>query len=224
LDGLGEAIIDQLVDHKMVDNPADLYFLKTGQFAELERMAEKSAANLIAAIEASKKRDLWRLIFSLGIRQVGAKMAQTLETRFENIDELMTADKDTLEKIHDTGPVAAENIVAFFKLERNRQLIARLKKAGVNCTAGGKKQEGKVKLAGKIFVLTGTLADYSRTEAEELIRKLGGRTAESVSKKTSFVIAGAEPGSKLAKAKELGVPVLNEDEFNALTRIFHEDS
>jgi len=219
IDGLGEAIVDQLVDQKLVANPADLYSLKTGQFAALERMAEKSAGNIVNALEASKKRDLWRLIFSLGIRQVGAKMAQTLETQFEQIDELMAADKGTLEKIPDMGPVAAENIVAFFKLERNRQLIARLKKAGVNCTAGAKKQEGReknAKLAGKTFVLTGTLGNYSRTEAEELIRQLGGRTAESVSKKTSFVVAGGEPGSKLKKANELGVPVLNEEEFNKM--------
>lgn len=216
IEGLGEAIADQLVDRKIVQNPADLYFLKTEQIAGLERMADKSTDNIIKAIEDSKKRDLWRLIFALGIRQVGAKMAQTLETRFTNIDELMAADKETLEKTHDMGPVAAENIVAFFKLERNRQLIARLKKAGVNCKAGAQKQDSNKKLAGKTFVLTGTLAVYSRPEAEEFIRKLGGRMASAVSKKTSFVVAGAEPGSKLKKAKELGIPVLNEDEFNKM--------
>lgn len=216
IEGLGEAVIDQLVDRKMVGGPADLYFLKIKQIAELERMADKSAGNIIKAIKGSQNRDLWRLIFALGIRQVGVKMAQTLAAQFAGIDELMTANKETLETIHDMGPVAAVSIVAFFKLERNRQLIARLKKAGLNCKASAKKQEDPAGLADKIFVLTGTLANYSRPQAEELIRKLGGQTASTVSKKTSFVVAGDEPGSKLAKAKELGVPVLNEDEFNKM--------
>jgi DNA ligase (NAD+) len=216
IEGLGEAIIDQLVDKKMAGNPADLYSLKAEQIAGLERMADKSAANIISAMEASKKRDLWRLIFALGIRQVGAKMAQTLETRFNNIDELMAADRENLEKTHDMGPVAAESIIAFFKSERNQLLIARLKKAGVNCAATPKKQEGHAQLAGKTFVLTGTLAGLSRTEAEELIRRHGGRTAGGVSKKTSFVLAGTDPGSKFSRAKELGVRVINEDEFKKL--------
>jgi len=216
IEGLGEAIIDQLVDLKIVQSPADLYALNAGRIAALERMAEKSAGNIIKAVEDSKNRDLWRIIFALGIRQVGAKMAQTLETRFESIDELMAVDQETLEKIPDLGPVAAASIFAFFKSERNQQLIARLKKAGVNCKAKAKKDEAHSILAGKIFVLTGTLAGYSRPEAEEYIRRLGGQTASAVSKKTSFVVAGAEPGSKLRKAKELGVTVLNEDEFNKM--------
>lgn len=216
IEGLGPAIIDQLVDQKLVENPADLYFLKPGQIAGLERMAEKSAGNIIKAIADSKNRDLWRLIFALGIRQVGAKMAQTLATRFAGLNELMASDRETLEKTPDMGPVAAASIIAFFESERNRPLIARLKKAGVNCTSTAKIQTRDEKLAGKIFVLTGTLAGYSRPEAEELILKLGGQTAAAVSKKTSFVIAGTEPGSKLKKARELGVPVLNEDEFKKM--------
>ncbi|MDO9542790.1 MAG: NAD-dependent DNA ligase LigA, partial [Kiritimatiellia bacterium] len=185
IEGLGPAIIDQLVDRKIVQNPADLYLLKTEQITGLERLAEKSSGNIIKAIEDSKNRDLWRLVFALGIRQVGAKMAQILETRFKNIDELMAANPEVLEKIPDMGPVAAASIVSFFESERNRQLIARLKKADVNCKASAAKQEGDLKLAGKIFVLTGALADYSRPEAEEFIRKLGGQIAASVSKKTS---------------------------------------
>jgi DNA ligase (NAD+) len=218
IEGLGEAVIDQLVDQKLVGNPADLYFLKPEQLAGLERMADKSASNLVAGIEASKKRDLWRIIFALGIRQVGAKMAQNLENKFSNIDELMAAGQETLETIHDMGPVAAANIVAFFKSEINRQLIARLKTAGINFKANGKKQGNGQKLAGKTFVLTGALAGRTRPETEELIRSLGGRTASAVSKKTSFVIAGTDAGSKLAKAKELGIPALNEDEFNAMIK------
>jgi len=216
IEGLGPAMIDQLVDRKIVQNPADLYSLKKEDISGLERMAEKSATNLFVAIEASQKRDLWRLIFALGIRQVGAKMAQTLETNFQNIDEIMAANQETLERIPDMGPVASANIVAFFKSERNRQLITRLKKAGLNCKAGAKKQEDGLGLAGKTFVLTGALAKYSRPEAEEFIRKLGGQTVSAVSKKTSFVVAGGDPGSKLKKARELGIPVLNEDEFNKM--------
>lgn len=218
IEDLGEAIIDQLVDKKMAGNPADLYYLDSAAIAGLERMAEKSAANIMNALEKSKKRDLWRLIFALGIRQVGAKTAQTLETRFDNIDEFMASGMDELVKIPDLGPVAAASIVAFFKLERNQLLIARLKKAGVNCAAAPKKLEARARLSGKTFVLTGMLAGYSREEAKELIRKLGGRTAESVSQKTSFVVAGVDPGSKLAKAKKLGIPVLDEDELKKLLR------
>jgi len=224
IEGLGPALIDQLVDRKIAQTPADLYSLKKEDIAGLERMAEKSAANLFAAIEASKKRDLWRLVFALGIRQVGAKMAQTLENRFQNIDELMAASQETLERIPDLGPVAAASIFTFFKSERNQLLIARLKKAGLNCEASVKKQEDGLRLAGKIFVLTGALAGHSRPEAEEFIRKLGGQTASAVSKKTSFLVAGADPGSKLKKAKELGIPVLNEDEFEKLILGLKDDS
>ncbi|MDD5484163.1 MAG: NAD-dependent DNA ligase LigA [Kiritimatiellae bacterium] len=214
IEGLGEALVDQLVDRGMARNPADLYFLKKEQIAGLERMAEKSAANLMTAIEDSKKRDLWRLIFALGIRQVGAKMAQTLETHFTGLDEIMAADRETLEKIPDLGPVAADAIAAFFKMERNISLITRLKEAGVRWKAGSKTKSGP--LAGKTFVLTGALAGYSRPEAEELIRRRGGRAASAVSKKTSFVVAGNEPGSKLAQAQKLGIPVLSEEEFRKM--------
>lgn len=216
IEGLGEAIINQLVDRKMVASPADLYSLTAEQIAGLERMADKSAANLINGIAASKNRDLWRLIFALGIRQVGSKMAQTLEEHFPDIAALAASAAETLESIHDLGPVAAASIVAFFKSERNRRLLAQLEKAGVNFKATAPKPAGHPRLAGKTFVLTGTLAGYSRPAAEEIIRKLGGQTAAAVSKKTAYVVAGADPGSKLAKAKKLGVPVLNEEEFNAL--------
>jgi len=218
IEGLGEAIIDQLVDKGLVASPADLYFLEAGQISELERMADKSAGNIMNALAESKKRDLWRLIFALGIRQVGAKMAQTLETHFNNIDELMAVDRETLEKIHDMGPVASESIVAFFKSEKNLRLIERLRKAGVSCRAEAKPKNENSKLAGKTFVLTGTLVNYSRAGAEEIIRKLGGATSSAVSKKTSFVVAGAEPGSKLKKANELGVTVLSEDQFTAMIK------
>jgi DNA ligase (NAD+) len=212
IEGVGEALIDQLVDHKMVESPADLYFLKKEQFTELERMAEKSATNLATAIEESKKRDLWRLIFALGIRQVGSKMAQNLEKKFNNIDELISATGEQLETIHDMGPVAAASITAFFKSERNRQLIARLKKAGLNMESVVKKSVSSQKLTGQTFVLTGALS-RPRQEIEELIRSLGGEVSSSVSKKTSYVVAGEDAGSKLDQAKKLGVKVLNEAEF-----------
>lgn len=216
IEGLGEALIDQLVDCGLVADPSDLYFLNAVQFSQLERMADKSAANLVAGIEASKERDLWRLIHALGIRQVGSKMAQTLETRFATLEELMAAGRDTLETIPDLGPVAAASIFEYFQTKRNRDLVARLKKAGLNFKARVTRHPGQNKLAGRIFVLTGTLAGLTRPGAEEIIRRLGGKTASSVSKKTSFVVAGADPGSKLAKARELGVPILNESEFNAM--------
>lgn len=214
IEGMGEAVIDQLVDRNLVKSPADLYSLKQEQIAGLERMADKSAANLMTGIEESKKRDLWRLIFALGIRQVGAKMAQTLEQHFASLDELMAAGKEQLETIHDMGPVASASIVAFFESKHNQQLINRIKKAGLNCVARLDKKQSK--LSGKTFVLTGTLVNYSRPKAEEFIRQLGGQTAAGVSKKTAYVVAGADPGSKLKKAKELGIPVLNEDEFHKI--------
>ena len=213
IEGLGEAIIDQLVDKKLVSDPADLYTLTAAQIAGLERLAEKSAANIIGAIAASKKRDLWRLIFALGIRQVGNKMAQTLEMHFDDMDALASAGNERLEKIYDLGPVAASSIIDFFKAERNRRLIDRLKKAGLNCKSTPALRSAAASLAGKIYVLTGTLAGFSREEAEEQIRRRGGRTSGSVSAKTTALIAGTDPGSKLDRARALGVPVIGEKEL-----------
>jgi DNA ligase (NAD+) len=218
IEGLGEALVDQLVDANLVADPADLYRLRHESVATLERMAAKSAQNLLDGIEASKQRDFWRVLFALGIRQVGAKMAQNLEQHYAGIEPLMQATPDELQQIRDMGPVAAKNVFDYFQVARNRGLIQRLQKAGVNLkrTAGASPKGGR--LAGKVFVLTGTLDHFSRDQAEQAIRALGGEVSASVSKKTFGVVAGAEPGSKLDKARTLGVKMLNEAEFEKLVR------
>jgi len=218
IEGLGEALVDQLVDANLVANPADLYRLRRESVVPLERMAAKSAQNLLDGIEASKHRDFWRVLFALGIRQIGAKKAQTLEQHYAGIEPLMQATPDELQQIRDMGPVAAQNIYDYFQTARNRGLIQRLQKAGVNLirTTGAAPKGGR--LAGKVFVLTGALEHFSRDQAEQAIRALGGEVSASVSKKTFGVVAGAEPGSKLDKARTLGVKVLNEAEFEKLIR------
>jgi len=216
IEGLGEALVDQLVDANLVADPADLYRLRRESVATLERMAAKSAQNLLDGIEASKHRDFWRVLFALGIRQVGAKMAQNLEQHYAGIEPLMQATPDELQQIRDMGPVAAQNIYDYFHTARNGALIRRLQEAGVNLkrTADASPKGGR--LAGKVFVLTGALEHFSRDQAEQAIRILGGEVSASVSKKTFRVIAGAEPGSKLDKARTLGVKVMNEAEFEKL--------
>ncbi|MDD5678896.1 MAG: NAD-dependent DNA ligase LigA [Kiritimatiellae bacterium] len=216
IEGLGEALVDQLVDANLVSDPADLYRLHRENVETLERMAAKSAQNLLDGIEASKQRDFWRVLFALGIRQVGAKMAQTLEQHYAGIEPLMQATPDELQQIRDMGPVAAKNIYDYFHTSRNCVLIRRLQDAGVTMTrAVGAAPKGGL-LAGKVFVLTGALEHFSRDQAEQAIRALGGEVSSSVSKKTFRVVAGAEPGSKLDKARVLGVKVMNETEFTKL--------
>jgi DNA ligase (NAD+) len=211
--GLGEALVDQLVDRKLVNDPADLYSLKLEQASALERMADKSAQNLLAGLEASKHREFWRAIFAVGIRQVGSRMAQTLEQNFADIDQLMAADVDRLQQIRDMGPVAAQSLADYFKIPRNRSLVERLRKAGVNFKRLASTFPASSYLAGRTFVLTGTLSKFTRDQAEQEIRKRGGTMTSSVSKKTSYVVAGAEPGSKLEKAQTLGVAILDESAF-----------
>ena len=216
IEGLGEAVIDQLVDQRLVSDPADLYALTKAQLAGLERLAEKSAQNLLDGLEASRHRELWRVIFALGIRQVGAKMAQTLEQHFENIDQLVESDSDRLQQIRDMGPVAAQCVVDYFKVARNRALVRRLKEAGVNFKRLAATDSASSRLAGRTFVLTGALARFTREQAEQEIRRRGGNITSSVSKKTSYVVAGAEPGSKLEKARALGVMILDESAFQKM--------
>jgi len=217
IEGLGEALVDQLVTRGLVKSPADLYRLTADRVAGLERMAEKSAANLIRAIEKSKEQPFRRVLFGLGVRQVGAKSAQTLEEHFEDVAALMNADVEALEQIPDIGPIVAASIVAFFRDSRNRKLIRDLEKAGLTFTREKRARTGR-SLAGKIFVLTGALESCTREEAARRIRDRGGRTSSSVSAKTSYVVAGRDPGSKLAKAGKLGVPVLDEQAFLKLIR------
>lgn len=210
--GLGDKLIDQLVDAKLIDNVADLYKLKVEELAALERMGKKSAEKIIAALEKSKTTTLQRFIYALGIREVGETTALTLANHFQDFTKLMHADLDELQKISDIGPVVAEFIVTFFKQKHNRELIESLLHAGIHWQKIAIMPKSQ-KFAGQTFVLTGTLATMSREEAKEHLQALGARVSESVSKNTTYVVAGVEPGSKLAKARELGVKIIAEDEF-----------
>jgi DNA ligase (NAD+) len=214
IDGMGDALVTQLTDRGMVKNVADIYKLTKSDLFSLERMGDKSAQNVLDEIEDSKKLPLERVIFGLGIRFVGERTAQFLAEHFGSIDALMNASLEELEEVNEVGPRIAESIREFFDEPRNRELIKRLRDAGLRFA--GKKRERGTKLAGKTFVLTGTLAKYSRDEAKKMIEDAGGRVSGSVSKKTDYVVAGTDAGSKLDKAKELGVPVIEETEMEKL--------
>ena len=215
IDGLGEKIVDQLVEKSMVKDLADLYSLKVDAVAELDRMGEKSAQNLVEQIDASKKQSLERLIYALGIQFVGERTAQLLAGHFSSVEDLSKAGAETLENVPEVGPKVAAGITEFFSEPSNRNLIKKLNKAGVHPTAE-KRQVKSQKLAGKSFVFTGGLANRSREDAGELVIQHGGKLSSSVSKKTDYVVVGTDPGSKYDKAKELGVPILNEKEFEKL--------
>ena len=215
IDGLGDKIVDQLVDKGLVKDVADLYALKEDEVAELERMAERSAQNLLEEIEGSKKNSLARLIYALGIFSVGERTGQLLAEHFSSLEELAAAKEEQLEAVHEVGPKVAASIVEFFSEPANRQLIKKLNKVGVHPTAE-KREVKSQKLAGKSFVFTGSLANRSREEAGELVLQHGGKLSGSVSKKTDYVVVGTDPGSKFDKAKELGVPILTEAEFEKL--------
>ncbi len=211
IDGLGESIVEQIVDAGLVKDPADLYDLKKAQLLALEGFKEKKAQNLIDGIEASKSRPFDRILFALGIRHVGSGSARVLAQSFPTIGKLMTADIQTLEQIRDIGPVVGKSICDFFQTSENRQLIERLQAAGVNFAQTAKTSSDE--FAELTFVLTGTMESLSREEAGELIRARGGEVSSSVSKYTSYVVAGEKAGSKLTKAEELGVKVLDETAF-----------
>ena len=215
IDGLGDKIVDQLVDKGLVKDVADLYALKEDEVAGLERMAEKSAQNLLEEIDGSKKNSLARLIHALGIRNVGERTGQLLAEHFSSLEELAAAKEEDLVAVPEVGPIVAAAIVEFFSESANRQLIKRLNKAGVHPTAE-KRVVKSQKLAGKSFVFTGGLANRSREEAGELVQQNGGKVSGSVSKKTDYVVVGTDPGSKYDKAKELGVTILTETEFEKL--------
>jgi DNA ligase (NAD+) len=214
IDGLGDALVNQLSDRGLVKNVADIYKLTKADLLELERMGEKSAQNVLAEIEASKKLPLERVIYGLGIRFVGERTAQFLAEHFGSMEDLMSAGEAQLEEVNEVGPRIAQSIREFFEEPRNRELVKRLHLAGLSFT--GKKKHRGTQLAGKTFVLTGTLAHYSRAEAKQLIEDAGGRVSGSVSKKTDYVVAGTEAGSKLEKAKELEVKVLAEKDLKNL--------
>ena len=212
IDGLGENIIGQLLDNKLIENIADIYTLKFEDISSLKKNGKKFAQNLMDSINKSKENDLYRLITALGIRHVGVKAAKTLARRYKNIDNLANASFESLSMIEDIGPIVANSIREFFMEEQTLDLIKRLKKSGVN-TQAIEDENVDNRFEGKTFVLTGTLEKYTREEASNIIEKFGGKTSSSVSKKTAFVLAGEEAGSKLTKAQNLGVTIISEDEF-----------
>lgn len=211
IDGLGKAMVEQLVKQDLIHSPADLYELKADEIAALDRMGKKSANNLIKAIEKSKQNDLSKLIFALGIHEVGEKAAVLLAQKFETMDRIMSASAEEISSIEGFGIVMARNVENFFRREANVQQIERLKVCGLNMNCLMEKAGDK--LAGKTFVLTGTLPTLKRSEAQAMIEKQGGKVSGSVSKKTAYVVAGEEAGSKLTKAQELGITILSEAEL-----------
>ncbi len=211
IESLGIAVVENLVNAQLVKTPGDLYFLKEEDVARLDRMGKKSAQKLLAALEKSKSQDLSRLIYAFGIRQVGQKAGKILAARFHTLENLQNAALDELTAVDDIGEITARNILEWMSSPQSRHLIQRLKEAGVNMTAA--EQGSDRRFAGMTFVLTGALEKFTRDEAGEMIETRGGKAAGSVSKKTTYVVAGEAAGSKLRRAQELGIPVLTEDEF-----------
>ncbi len=215
IDGLGENIIGVLLEKKMISNIADIYDLKFEDIASLKKNGKKFAQNLIDSINASKENDLYRLITALGIRHVGVKAAKILAKQYDNMDNLSKATIENLSQVEDIGPIVANSIREFFEQEQTKDLIKRLKDAGVNMQRQKNDNEDD-RFAGMTFVLTGSLEKYSREEASNIIEKFGGKTSSSVSKKTSYVLAGEDAGSKLTKAQSLGVQIITEEEFEKM--------
>ena len=220
IDGMGESIITLFLKEGLIKDVSDIYYLKKEQIVPLERMGEKSADNLIKAIEKSKSNDLWRLINGLGIRFVGVKGAKILASNFSSLDEIMNADVERLQQLEEFGSFMSESVVKFFREEQNLAVIQKLKEAGVNTEAGEDKSEGIPQLfEGMKIVLTGTLPTLKRNQAKEIIELRGGKATSSVSKSTTFVLAGEEAGSKLTKANDLGIKVIDEEMFLKLSEM-----
>jgi len=219
IEGLGEKLVEQLVDAGLVRTAADIFRLTAPQLADLERMGEKSAKNLVQAIEHARHTTLKRFLYALGIREVGETTAEVLAQYFGSLKALMTADEAALLRVPDVGPVVAADVAAFFHEPHNRQVIAALRKAGVEWPERAAAQgvhEGR--LSGKTFVLTGALSGMTRDEAKDAIQALGGKVSESVSRKTDYVVVGSEPGSKLAQARRLGTAQLDEQALKRLLK------
>jgi DNA ligase (NAD+) len=215
IEGLGEMMVEQLVEKQLVRDVSDIYELNEEKMSILERMGEKSIANLLGAIEGSKTRPLWRLIFGLGILHVGVSASRALADHFGGLEKLMSASIDELQRIPDVGEVVAQSIHDFFQEPRNRKVIERLEKLGLRPTVEPKNKTSDSAIAGSTFVITGTLSQ-SRDEIADTIIARGGKVSGSVSKKTNYVLAGEEAGSKLEKAKQLGIRVIDESEFRKL--------
>jgi len=216
IEGMGDKLVDQLVEADIVRSPAGLYKLGLAQLAALERMADKSAGNIVAAIETSKSTTLARFIFGLGIRHVGEATAKDLAAHFGSLDALLAADEKALLEVRDVGPVLAASIAGFFAEPHNREGIEQLRAAGVRWPEGPPQRAAAGALAGSTFVLTGTLPTLSRDTAKAMIEAEGGKVAGSVSKKTDYVVAGEDAGTKLAKAQDLGLPILDETALQEL--------
>jgi DNA ligase (NAD+) len=216
IEGLGDALVEQLVDKDMVKDYGDLYTLTAGQLIPMERMAEKSAENLLAALEQSKHRTLGRLIHALGIPQVGEHTGEVLASQFENLEALSKAPVEDLTQIHEVGPVVAQSLHDFFALPETKAVLKKIKRAGVNLQRLPEEVRSEGALTGKTFVFTGEMVNFTRGQAEARVKALGGRASGSVSAKTDYVVAGNDAGSKLDKARKLGVKVLEEDEFRKM--------
>jgi DNA ligase (NAD+) len=211
IEGLGSAIVEGLIEKGLISSPADIYYLQLDDIKSLWKSGTTAAKKLLKAIEASKQQDLSRLIYALGIRQVGAKTGKVLASTFGTMDALMAATQEELTQVQDVGNITAANIHDWFRQEQSIHLIQRLREAGVNFEST--RQVTDTRFAGKTFVLTGALSKFTREEATEKIELFGGKAAGSVSKKTSYVVVGENAGSKERKARELGIPILSEDDF-----------
>jgi DNA ligase (NAD+) len=216
IDGLGDKLVEQFVDEGLIEDVADLFSLKVDTLAGLERMGQKSAQNLVDAVDKSKETTLGKFLFALGIREVGEATALTLARYFGTLEDIEKANEEELQQVPDVGPIVASHIMQFFKQKHNRDVIKKLIKAGIHWPQEQAPAKDKLLLTGKTFVLTGTLSTMKRNDAKAQLQDLGAKVAGSVSAKTSFVVAGAEAGSKLTKAQDLGVPVLDEDQLIAL--------
>jgi len=220
IDGLGQMRIEQLVNEGLISDVADIYSLeqKREELIALERMAEKSADNLLAAIDKSRSATLGRFLYALGIRHVGEHVASVIADHYGSLDRIRETSAEDMEQVMEVGPVVAQSIHTFFLQPKNLELIEKLQKRGVTI-AVEERPEG-APLEGKTFVLTGTLQHFKRNEAKKLIQRLGGRVSSSVSKNTTYVVAGADPGGKYDKAKKLGVKILTEEEFKKLVNLY----
>jgi DNA ligase (NAD+) len=219
IEGMGEAVITQLIKKKRLKTLADIYTLQVEEIAELERMGPKSAQNLIKGIEKSKNASLQQLIFGLGIEYVGIHLAQVLARRFSSLEEIMTAKIEDFLEIEGIGEVAAQALVNFFQSPKTKELVAQLKKCGVNLKSTPSEKLEKLKLTGKKFVFTGELKTLPRSQAQKLVENLGGTVSSSVSQKTDYLVCGENPGSKYQKAQKLGVKVITEEEFKKIVEI-----
>ena len=216
IEGLGISVVQSLLDAGLIQSAGDLYYLDAQSVAALERMGKKSAENLMEAIEKSKQNDLSRLLFALGILQVGQSASKALASHFRTLEAIEQASVEELTAVDDIGEVTAGNLIEWFQNPQSQHLLKLLKEAGVNMESTAVQSDAR--FAGMTFVLTGALERYTRDEASEIIEKLGGKSSSSVSKKTSYVLAGENAGSKLTKAQSLGVPVLTEAEFDEMIK------